>query len=92
MSQNLVTGTPSQFADRLTINGVKVSQPAFSILASLFLDQGFRKVGTIRSEGARRSATVWEVDLSKFPNATMGTASAEASEASEPLGNQLIAA
>lgn len=75
MSQNLVTGTPSQFADRLTINGVKVSQPAFSILASLFLDQGFRKVGTIRSEGARRSATVWEVDLDKFPNATMLTES-----------------
>ena len=75
MSQNLVTGTPSQFADRLTINGVKVLQPAFSILASLFLDQGFRKVGTIRSEGARRSATVWEVDLDKFPNATMLTES-----------------
>lgn len=70
---NVITGTPVQFANNLSINGVKVSQPAFSILASLFADNGIRKVGSIRSPGARKSSSVWEVNLNKFPNAAMET-------------------
>lgn len=58
-----VTGTIAQLANKLTLNGKTLDQPALSTMTRYLEGSQFKQVGVIKKEGERgRPAIIWQVD------------------------------